>query len=403
MKLVLDVIKSSQDSLAKRSLHLNKENGVIGRASQADLQLADSQNYISKIHLYIEYQDNLYFVRDESTNGTYLKFPYKKLPKGNNVKINPTDIFVLGEYEIQARFVEEDFSTSIMDQINTSTEEEDEIGIIPDNDFLDEPFDSLESNEIDVTDIISNSKKFVYEDEMDDDEVEYEITGEIDEHYMSIPEAKKEESVTDSVVADTSLQKSLAILEKKLGIEISSLEKKERDVLMEEIGSIIINSLSGLKHSLYIQQKIKEDMNVLKTDEKETVNPILLGDSASKLLQNKQFAGMLGFSKISDAVLQSFNELDRHNIALHSSAKNLMNITIQKFSPVNLGHYFEKKGTLKGLLKPKASKMWDGYQEMFKEFEQEPEKGVQLLQKDFEKEYKSSAFGVSLATQQRVK
>ena len=405
MKLVLDIIKSSQDSLAKRSLHLNKEGGIIGRASEADWQLVDSQNYISNEHAHIEYQDNLYFIRDQSTNGTYLKFPYKKLPKGNSVKINSTDVFIIGEYEIQARFVEDDFSTDIIAQVNTAVEEETQgIDIIPDNDFLDEPFDSLESSEINVADLVSTSKKVTDNNLMDDEEVEYEITAEIDEHYMSMPEATKEEDEINLTIADTSLQRSLAILEQKLGIEICSLEKKERDVLMEEMGNIIINSLTGLRHSLYIKEKVKEDINVLQADEKETqVNPILLGDSASKLLQNKQLTGMLGFSKVSDAVLQSFDELDRHNIALHSSTKNLMNVVMQKFSPTNLGYYFEKQGSLRGIFKSKASKRWRAYQQMFKEFEQEPEKGVELLQKEFEKEYKSVAYGVSLATQQRVK
>lgn len=400
MKLVLDIIKSNQDSQANRSLHLNKEDALVGRSNECDWQLIDPNNYISNKHLYIEYKDNLYFIRDESTNGTYLKFPYKKLPKGNNITINSTDIYI--DYEIQARFVEDDFSEDIISHINTidsNNKERENIDIIPDNDFIDEPFDSLETNEVDIMNIVSNTKK-----DVDEVEVERDISSEIDEHYINIPDALNEKDEKLSKITDASLQRSIAVLEKKLGIEICSIENKDREALFEEIGDIVLNSLIGLKHSLYVKEKIKEDMNVLKVDEKEIEsNPILLGDSASKLLRDKQLAGMLGFSKISDAVLQSFDEIDRHNIALHASTKNLMNVTIRKFSPEGLEYYFERTNALKGIFKPRTFKLWSAYHNMFKQFDKDPDTGIKLIRKEFEKEYKSNAYGVSLATQQRVK
>lgn len=403
MKLVLDIIKSGEETPLKRSFHLNREGGIVGRSTNADWQLNDQQNYISNSHVYIEYQDEVYYIRDESTNGTYLKFPYKKLPKGNRIKINSTDIYILGEYEIQARFVEDDFSTDIMEQINTSDSED--TRIIPDDDFLDEPFDSLETHEINVMDIVTSAKKTTYENTVSNDEIDSETNAsELNEHHISIPDASQETSEASSTISNTSLQRSINILEQKLGIEICSLDKKERDILIEEVGDIILNSLSGLKHSLYLKEKIKEDLNVLKADERETqVNPILLGESASTLLQNKQLTGMLGFSRVSDAILQSFDELDQHNIALHASSKNLMSVVIRRFSPSNLAYYFESLGALKSIFKSKRSMMWSAYEDMFKELEHEPEKGAELISKDFAREYKNTAYSVTLATEKRVK
>lgn len=402
MKLVLDIIKSAEEISTKRNFHLNQKNGTIGRSQSADWQLVDKHNYISNIHLHIEYQDEVYFLRDESTNGTYIKFPYKKIPKGNRIKINSTDIFILGDYEIQARFVEDDFTTNMIDQINTSESQPNTI--IPDDDFLDEPFDSLETNELNVMDIISNSKKPTYENTIRNDEIDSESkTSELNEHHIDIPSMHKESNNSESTIHNTSLERSLHILEKKLEIEICSLDKTQRDAMMEEIGDIILNSLSGLKHSLYLKEKIKEDLNVLKANEKETqVNPILLGKSASALLQSKQTAGMLGFSKISDAVLQSFDELDQHNTALHSTSKNLMNIVLQRFSPTKLTYYFESIGELKSLFKIKNFVMWKAYKRMFKELDSKPEKGIEIIKKDFSKEYKNIAYSVNLATKKRI-
>ncbi len=53
--------------------------------------------------------------------------------------------------------------------------------------------------------------------------------------------------------------------------------------------------------------------------------------------------------KISEAVSKSFKELDIHNIALHRSSKNLVNIAALKFSPKSLEHHFETSGDLNAL------------------------------------------------------
>lgn len=402
MKLVLDIIKSADEISIIRNFHLNKISGTIGRSDSADWQLIDKENYISNTHLYIEYQDEVYFIRDESTNGTYTKFPYKKLPKGNRVKINSTDVFVIGDYEIQARFVEDDFSTAMIDQINTSETQANTL--IPDDDFLDEPFDSLETNELNVMDIVSNQKQTNYENTISKGEIESDTNAsELNEHHINITGMTQENIAPEATIEDTSLERSINVLEKKLGIKICSLDKPQRDAIMQEIGDIVVNSLSGLKHSLYIKEKIKEDLDALQTNEKETkVNPILLGKSAAALLQNKETAEMLGFAKVSDAVLQSFDELDQHNIALHATSKNLMNVVMRKFSPTNLKYYFESKGSLKSLFRRKKSMMWKAYEMMFNELEQKPGEAAKIISEDFSQEYKSIAFSVTLATKERI-
>lgn len=402
MKLVFDMIKSGEDIPQKRNYHFNKEGGVIGRSSDSSWQLVDKHNYISNQHVYIEYLDEVYFIRDESSNGTYLKFPYKKLPKGNRIKINSTDIYILGEHEIQARFVEDDFSTEVLD---TSTESN-ESNIIPDNDFLeDDGFDNLEKNEIDVMDIVSNKKEKTYENtisylEKDSDETENNINME----HINIPKFSKEVPVKNTPTEESSLLRSLNILEEKLGIEISSLEKDDRDKIFTELGDIILNTLDGLRHSLHLKEKIKENLNVLKIEDKPVeINPILLGKSASHLLKNNETGGLLGISKISNSITQSFNELDHHNIALHGSSKNIIKISTAKFSPKNLEYHFEVSGLLRSNIIPKRLMMWTAYKQMFDRFENEPEFGVDLISKDFSREYNNLAYSLKLSSNRNIK
>jgi len=393
MKLVFDIIKSGDDTSLKRNFHFNKEGGTIGRSLNASWQLKDSQSFISNIHLEIEYKDEVYFIKDDSTNGTYLKFPYKRLPRGNRIKINSTDIYILGDQEIQARFVEDSFSEDINEKLSSKL-------IIPDDDFLeDNNFDSLEDQNESIENIINDKKeeKEVFKKE------ENEISNKLEEQHVRMPNVSKKENKLHRKIDNTSLQRSVEILEDKLGIDICSLDKNDRDIIMSEIGDIILNTLSGLKHSLYLKNKINDDLKI--SDLKEelvTVNPIALGENASKLLQNKENGGLLGMSKISDAVNNSFKELNNHNLTFHTCAKNIMKISVLKFSPKELEYSFERKGVLKSFLVPRRVMIWRAYKEQFDRLNHDPEFGYDLISSEFANEYKNTSYSIKLASNKNL-
>ena len=46
--------------------------------------------------------------------------------------------------------------------------------------------------------------------------------------------------------------------------------------------------------------------------------------------------------------------------------------------------------------------MWKAYKRMFKELDSKPEKGIEIIKKDFSKEYKDIAYSVNLATKKRI-
>lgn len=393
MKLVFDIIKSGDDIPSKRNFHFNKEGGTIGRSVNSSWQLKDSHSFISNVHLEIEYKDEVYFIKDDSTNGTYLKFPYKKLPKGNRVKINSTDIYILGDHEIQARFVEDNFSEDISNHLNSKQ-------IIPDNDFLDDNnFDSLEKPEVNIDEFVQDKKEkiesFVKE--------EKEISNKLEEQHIRMPNVSTKKNKLHRNIDNTSLQRSVEILEDKLGIEICSLDKNDRDLIMSEIGDIILNTLSGLKHSLYLKDKINEDLQINNLKEElVSVNPIALGENASKLLQNKENGGLLGMSKISDAVNNSFKELDNHNLTFHTCAKNIMKISVLKFSPKELEYSFERKGDLKSFITPKKVMIWRAYKKQFDRLNNDPDFGYELISSEFANEYKNTSYSIKLASKKNL-
>lgn len=109
MELIFDLVKSGSVKPRNRTIRFSQNGGMIGRSRNSDFILEDEHQYISSEHVHIIFIDDTFFIKDESTNGTYLKEPYKRLPKSHPIKINSADIFIIGDHEIQARFSHGEF------------------------------------------------------------------------------------------------------------------------------------------------------------------------------------------------------------------------------------------------------------------------------------------------------
>jgi len=445
MKLVFDIVKNGKNIPSKRNFHFQEEGGSIGRNDDNDWVLSDPNSYISGTHVNIICKHGGYFIKDESTNGTFLKNPYKKLPKGHPVKINASDVFIIGDHELQARYSNNDYSSDdIISSFESTSVQNSSDNIIPNDDFLFESgsndFMAVESqlpSDMDVMsiletrpssapvqesafiDIAIEQESEVIEEVNIDDFMTVEVNEPISEAIVETKEELFEEHIVmDSYVAPApkatpkapvhvseGLAASVSILESKLGLEINSLDQESRDVLMGEIADIVNNTLDSLKNSLQIKEKIQQDLHLstahLDTDNS---NPIKLGSAASKLLQKGDSSAMLGMMNVSSAITKSFSEIDAHSISLHSSSKNIMKIAMTKLSPKNLEYRFESSGALRGVL-PKQQLLWKAYAEMFDNLNERPQEGVELIREDFKKEYENIAYSLKLGrteTRKRV-
>lgn len=407
MQLTLDIVKNGKNRSEQKSLRFDRNGGVIGRGSDADYQLTDAQNYISGKHAYIEYRHGNYYLRDESTNGTFLKHPYRKLRKGEPHPIAASEVFIIGDHELQARFAENDYTDDYI--VGASLMEEPEPldaieELIPDDDFLYEEAPQEEASREDVLDLLDDPDDVAdmmrFDAEAQDAEtVETGEHARFEEH-VELPRAARPQEPKRSRprASDDALADSLRVLEARLGLEIVALEQRARDALLAELAEIVLSSLEGLRNTLHIKDRTKQELRLpaLPTEAREN-NPVKLGRSASQLLQNETVGDRLGMLKLSTAVAKSFAELDAHAIALHGASKNLMNIAASGFAPQQLERKFESSGALRGLM-PRSCLIWKAYTKMFDQLNDEPESGVEMLAPRFTKEYEKMAFSVGLAT-----
>lgn len=80
--------------------------GLIGRSDECEWQLPDRTKQISRQHALISFYDGAFYIEDISSNGIYLSLGKERLRKGNPHKIEHGDGFVIGEYTVMARLMQ---------------------------------------------------------------------------------------------------------------------------------------------------------------------------------------------------------------------------------------------------------------------------------------------------------
>ncbi len=418
MRLILEII--NENEFQQKDFHLDGKNMIIGRSSEADWQLSDEMNHISAKHVTVEYKDNLYFIKDTSTNGTYLKYPYRKLPKEMPIKINSMDIFIIGDYEIQARFLDDKVSYKDMSSYNPLLNNQKSISIplIPDDDFLLED-ESVMNNTFVKKESAQSFQNIVnlYEDtqsnmvdEMnnvtiieDDEEEEINSKNSLYQH-INIPKFNtlpvKEEVVYEVQEVKKSHNltlvenNSLAFLGNKLGIDFEKLNSFEQEKILSEIADIVLNSLEGLKSSLSIKDKILDDLNIEDFNSNNlNLNPIRKGKESLNIFNNLSTQQI----SLSEAIKKSFGEIDNHNVAFHKANKNLLVKNLDKFSPKTLEDDFDRNYNFIPL-KPKKFQMWDAYVHRYEKFLKEKDFMWDSAKKDFVDEYNDTIFTIKLTS-----
>ena len=80
--------------------------GLIGRSDECEWQLPDRSKQISRQHGLITFYDGHFYLEDISTNGVFHSLGKERLKKGSPHKIEHGDGFIIGDYTIMARLMQ---------------------------------------------------------------------------------------------------------------------------------------------------------------------------------------------------------------------------------------------------------------------------------------------------------
>lgn len=99
MPLTLHV-KSYNNNIPENDLRItvNKTHCTIGRSSSNDLALPDAERIISHLHATINYENDDYYLTDNSTNGVFINNAEVPIGQGNKNILKNEDTLTIGKY-----------------------------------------------------------------------------------------------------------------------------------------------------------------------------------------------------------------------------------------------------------------------------------------------------------------
>lgn len=108
MDIMLEIVSRQKFSPEVRiNIVFGEAGGIIGRSDECDWILPDKTKQISRKHAIITCYNNSFHIEDISSNGIFNSLGRERLPSNRPVKISHGDGFILGDYTIMARLMQQ--------------------------------------------------------------------------------------------------------------------------------------------------------------------------------------------------------------------------------------------------------------------------------------------------------
>ncbi|PSW05099.1 type VI secretion system-associated FHA domain protein TagH [Photobacterium lipolyticum] len=430
MDLIFNII-SADDYPANltTSFTFKKAGGTIGRGEYAEWFLPDTKRQISNIHATISFDDDSYFITDNSTNGTFLDGEDAPLNKGEAHPIHHGDSFKIGNYLMQV--------TLVQDPEQYAADKETLRALIPDDSFLDdEPVDELLESDQDLQNLQIMAASQTEEKESDDSLLKEHIPSPVLDHSVrheagldEIPEdftingdftmheskgvnnndpvnERNDVNINNDIEAEPFNQQSsasqarnnatttqqypdsviLSALSKGLGVNFP--QHTDQQQLAHDIGVLLRQSVGGLQQLLRTRAEMKNSLRGKATTiQGQGNNPLKFSHDASEAL-NILLAKKRGFLTGPEAITQGCNDIQAHQLAINDASQHMVQELIEKLSPQTLTYRFIQEG-VKASFGRADAKYWRAYSQLHEKIQNDAEWRNALLEQDFAKHYET--------------
>lgn len=373
MQLVLEVCEAARGELPARKT-FDGIGGVIGRGKACDWIIPDTARLISSHHGLVSYRDGGYFLTDISSNGIGVSGSVERLCKGQARLINEGDVYQLGATQIRARLIGHQRHPGVQGQP------------IPDDAFLGlDPLQALEreqrggesSPELDALDTCTDAVGHSMDHRA------------VDHDHLVVPQwaepVREIESPPPDRIAPATTETFWAQFGEALGIQVDTLDIPGREALAIKAAGLLRQTIDGLQQGLRTRDELYTEMGLDGCTPVMRQNPLKdCGDPQTAL------ASLLGGGdprqcQAERAVVQAWQELQVHQLALVVACRTAVRSAFARFAPGHLLLCFEREGKPRRLLTDGAH--WRAYQRHYRRLSDEACPEEPLLRIDFSKAY----------------
>ncbi len=421
--------------------------GTIGRAPTNDLVLRDPSRVISQRHAIIRFETGVFYLIDDSTNGTYLNFASESIAKGSEIGLKNGDVLTIGEYECHCSVEEsvpyapiypesetESLESSAKQEIPREpvelvgtagesarpiiAEREGEKQIIPEDVDLKRPSDEERGPvEIGVSDHVPSEQAqytppaIIKEDWAD-------LTGEPEPPKAQIPpepptRAKqrmkapaRRPSTESKPTAEVSPQgigygEQEAVKAFLKGLGLSHKEVAPDNVLefLETSGSILREITQGVKQILDARTTLKGEFRLdVTTIRPVENNPLKFSIDIEDALTKLLFRPARGYLPPLNAVQEAVDDIQAHHMAVLAGLRAALKTLVAQFDPENLESSFERRTVLDNLIPmARKAKCWETFKDVYTQVATDAENDfLHYLGDEFARAYEEQIDGLKV-------
>lgn len=383
MELVFEMLTTRQFVPAEHCQKtFRRAGGVIGRGEDCDWVIPDRSRHVSLRHMTISYRDGGFFLTDTSSNGVLSGESRARLTKGQAVRVEHGSVYVLGDFELRARLMDDpvSFDGDVGRTYAAGS-------IIPDDSFLDlDPLNALDQQErvhSDIDELISPGAGIRDGQQRAD-------YARVDMESLRVPElvedpAAQPAPVPPVVETERQTDDFWTRFSDALGIEVDDLDQDAREALALNAGRLLRLCVSGLQHNLHTRSELKNELRLSQTTVQGTQrNPLKSAVDAGEALSAFLRSGRPGQLPADLALSRAFHDVQAHQVALMAASRAAIRATLEHFSPEQLSLRFERDNP--PLLATSGSR-WRAYGRYHQALRQDNDWSERLLARDFAQAY----------------
>lgn len=355
MVLNLVVIKCPDGvSLAQSQKSFDEQGGTIGRGSDNDWVLRDSERFLSSRHCAITCESGQYYLVDTSTNGTYINGTPEPVGKGGAIPLNDGDTIELGDYQFKVALQSDDLglAASLADAVSQDPGVKKIV-----NDFL--------ASRAKVQNVGAND-------------------GGMAERQPTMQTAAHARIPTEQ----NAKQLGFMLLQ-GLGINEKELEKGDLTRIYAAISGLMPVIIEGVLQVLRSRTRFKNEFRIGQTTiQANKNNPLKFSANSEEAITNIFLRKNDAYLSPKQAFQECFDSIDEHQIAIIAGIQTAFKSMMGRFDPEKLEQQFDKQN--KGVVLPgtQKNKYWDSYSDYYDAFTKDVENGFQqLFGDDFVKAY----------------
>ncbi|MCP3850637.1 MAG: type VI secretion system-associated FHA domain protein TagH [Gammaproteobacteria bacterium] len=191
-----------------------------------------------------------------------------------------------------------------------------------------------------------------------------------------------------SSISDHIYKDSMNTLLMNLGINPDDVTPEQLPELAANISHITKNSMSGIMKTMmsraHLKNEFRMSMTTIKTQEN---NPLKFCINYEQLLHYMLLEPMNGYLDSKQAIKESFNELQEHQVGVMAGMKSALNHILNKLSPEKIIEKSDKIRSKTLTLSSKKSRYWDAFNDLYNDIKDEDDAFNSLFGNEFCKAY----------------